>query len=227
MQWIFPSKGNEMKAIKTGITSFDWYLKGGLAPTVFLLVGIPGSGTEIFARQIAYNCAVNDKISYFTVNSNGNYIKKNMLDYGFNVDQLEKNGSWRNLQINKENNLVNKVISEMDEQRTVIIDSLSELILQHKLETVIDLITQMCLKNNGSNRFHMLLLTEGMQDQKVDSTIKHFAEGVIEFNMSWMGNSHVRYLFVKKNQGAIVPARRLEYSLSQNGIVIETAKRIN
>ena len=215
-----------MKSINTGILSFDWYLKGGLPPNIFLLSGIPGSGSEIFTRQIAYTQALTNKISYFTVNATSDSVKEDMLAYGWNINQLEKMGNWKFLHILKDNNFVKTVIDEMKQHRTVIIDSLSELLLKHKTEEIVNLITSMSLHNNDRTKFHLLLLTEGMQDKKTETTMEHFAEGVIAFNTSWMADSTIRYIIIKKIQGTTVPTRRLEYSLGKKGFVIETARRI-
>jgi KaiC/GvpD/RAD55 family RecA-like ATPase len=72
----------------------------------------------------------------------------------------------------------------------------------------------------------MLLLTEGMQDQKAETTMQHFAEGVIDFAVTWTADSTVRHVAIKKLSGMLVPTRRLLYSIGKKGFVIETATRI-
>ena len=57
-----------MKLLKTGIAGLDEFLTGGLPPKILLLVGLPGAGNEVFARQIAYTRAKQIGITYFTVN---------------------------------------------------------------------------------------------------------------------------------------------------------------
>ena len=41
-----------MKLVKTGIAGLDEFLTGGIPPRILLLTGLPGSGNEVFARQI-------------------------------------------------------------------------------------------------------------------------------------------------------------------------------
>ena len=73
----------------------------------------------------------------------------------------------------------------------------------------------------------MLLLTEGMQNQQAETTMEHFAEGVIVFNTTWIADSTLRHILIKKMRGIVVPVRRLKYNLGKKIIVIETATRIN
>jgi KaiC/GvpD/RAD55 family RecA-like ATPase len=216
-----------MNLIKTGIAGLDWFLQGGLPPRVILLSGIPGSGNEIFARQIAYTRAKQNKLTYFTVNTTSDYVKEDMIANGWDITQLEKNGNWKFLNIKKDESLVDAAIDEMKQHRTIIIDSLSELLLTHKIEEVISLLTAMSRKNKDREEYHLLLLTEGMQNQQTETTMQHFAEGVIVFNTTWTGDSTIRHILIKKMRGTTVPIRRLQYNIEKKGFVIETATRIN
>ncbi len=84
----------------------------------------------------------------------------------------------------------------------------------------------MSRENRNSEQYHLLLLTEGMQDQKSETAMQHFAEGVIIFNTAWTTDNTQRDILIKKMKGAIVPPRRLPYSIGKRGFLIETATRI-
>jgi len=216
-----------MKHIKTGIAGLDFFLKGGLPPRVILLSGIPGSGNEIFARQIAYTQAKQNRVTYFTVNTTSDYIKEDMAANGWDITQLEENGNWKFLNIKENKSLVDVAIDEMKQHRTVVIDSLSELLLTRKIEEVISLLTAMSHQNKDCEEYHLLLLTEGMQNQQAETTMQHFAEGVIVFNTTWTADSTIRHILITKMRGTTVPIRRLRYNIEKKGFVIETATRIN
>jgi KaiC/GvpD/RAD55 family RecA-like ATPase len=216
-----------MKQIKTGIAGFDYFLQGGLPPKVLLLSGIPGSGNEIFARQIAYAQAKQKKVAYFIVHSTAESVTKDMVAYGWDIMPLMEKDHWKFLNITDNEPFVKKVLAEMKQQRTVIIDSLSELLLTHKTEDVIELLTTMVRQNSDREEFQLLLVTEGMQTQQAETMMEHFAEGVIVFNTKWDTDSTLRHIRVKKMRGTTVPIRRLQYNISKKGIVIETATRIN
>jgi len=215
-----------MNLVKTGIAGLDEFLTGGLPPKILLLIGLPGAGNEIFARQIAYTRAKQVGITYFTVNATPDSVKEDMAAYNWDVAPLEAAGNWKFKTLTKTNHLEETVIEEMKQHRTIIIDSLSELLLTRKIEEAINLLSIMSRQNKNSEEYHLLLLTEGMQDPKAETAMQHFAEGVIIFNTAWTTDTTHRDILIKKMKGTFVPARRLPYTISKKGFIIETATRI-
>ncbi len=215
-----------MKLIKTGIAGLDEFLTGGIPPKILLLAGVPGSGNEIFARQIAYTRAKQIGITYFTVNTIEESVKEEMATYNWDTTQMETDGNWKFKTLTKNSNLQEIVIEEMKQHRTIIIDSLSELLLTRKGEEAINLLTAMSRQNKDTDEYHLLLLTEGMQDQKVETAMQHFAEGVIIFTTTWTTDTTHRDILIKKMKGTFIPTRRLPYTISKKGFLIETATRI-
>jgi KaiC/GvpD/RAD55 family RecA-like ATPase len=215
-----------MKLVKTGIAGLDEFLTGGLPPKILLLTGLPGAGNEVFARQIAYTRAKQVGITYFTVNATPDSVKEDMAAYNWDVAPLEATGNWKFKTLTKTNHLEETVIEEMKQHRTIIIDSLSELLLTRKIEEAINLLTAMSRQNKNSEEYHLLLLTEGMQDQKAETAMQHFAEGVIIFNTTWTTDTTHRDILIKKMKGTFVPERRLPYTIGKKGFLIETATRI-
>lgn len=220
------NKEPSMKLIKTGIAGLDEFLTGGIPPRILLLTGLPGAGNEVFARQIAYTTAQQTGITYFTVNTSPDSVKEDMAAYNWDTTQLETLGKWKFKILSKTSNLQETIIEQMKEHRIVIIDSLSELLLTHKIEEAINLLTAMSSQNKNSEEYHLLLLTEGMQDQKAETVMQHFAEGIIIFNTTWTTDTTHRDILIKKMKGTFVSARRLPYTISKKGFVIETATRI-
>ena len=215
-----------MTLIKTGIAGLDEFLTGGLPPKVLLLVGAPGTGNEVFARQIAYARAKQIGVTYFTVNTAADTIRDDMGTYNWDTKPLESGGNWKFKTFAKTVGLQEVVLAEMTEHRTIVIDSLSELLLTHKLGEVTSLLTAMSNQNKDSEEYHLLLLTEGMQDQKAETTMQHFAEGVVTFNITMTTDTSHTDLLVRKMKGTFVPSRRLPYTISKRGFLIETATRI-
>jgi len=217
-----------MKFLKTGIAGFDEFLQGGLPPKVLLLMGPPGAGTEIFARQIMYNKAKQSKITYLTFNTTPESIKEDMNAYGWNIDPLIENGNWKFLNLKNSKKPVDDITAEIKQNRSIILDSLSELLFAQKTsEEAIRLIIELTSQNKQTQETQLLLLTEGMQDPKAETTMQHFAEGVIDFAVTWTADSTVRHVAVKKLSGMLVPTRRLLYAIGKKGFVIETATRIS
>ena len=191
-----------------------------------LLTGLPGSGNEVFARQIAYALAKQIGVTYFTVNMIADNVKEDMAAFNWDISPLEASGNWRFQTLAKSDDLVETVIEEMRGHRTIIIDSLSEVLLTRKIGEAINLLTAMSRQNRDSEEYHLLLLTEGMQDQKAETAMQHFADGVILFNTTWASDSTHRDIMVKKMKGTFVPSRSLPYTIGKKGFVIETATRI-
>ena len=154
-----------MKVIKTGIAGLDEFLTGGLPSRIILLTGLPGSGNEVFARQIAYARAKQIGITYFTVNRAPESIREDMAIYNWDLAPLEESGNWKFKIITKTTDLQEAVIEEMTQHRSVIIDSISELLLTRKTQELINLMTAMSRQNRNSEEYHLMLLVEGMQIQ--------------------------------------------------------------
>jgi flagellar protein FlaH len=215
-----------MKQVKTGIAGLDEFLLGGLPARVLLLVGTPGSGNEVFARQVAYARAKQAGVTYFTVNIAPEFVKEDMCAYGWDVTPLEKTGAWKFISLTKPEQMVDTVTREIKHRRTVVVDSISELLSTHKIEGAASLLRSMAVENREGEECHLVLLTEGMQDKKDETTMEHFAEGVIAFNTTWTADSIVRNIMIKKMRGTLIPTRRLPYNIGKKGFIIETAIRI-
>jgi KaiC/GvpD/RAD55 family RecA-like ATPase len=215
-----------MRLLKTGIAGLDEFLLGGLPPRVLLLLGTPGSGNEVFARQTAYERTKQTCVTYFTMNSPPEFIKEDMCAYGWDVTPLEETGAWKFINLTKTNQIIDTVTSEIKHHRSVVVDSLSELLITHKIEEAVNLLTAMAVENRESEECHFVLLTEGMQDKKDETTMEHFAEGVITFNTNWSADSITRNIILKKMRGTLIPTRRLPYNIGKKGFIIETAIRI-
>jgi KaiC/GvpD/RAD55 family RecA-like ATPase len=217
-----------MKTVKTGIAGLDEFLLGGLPPKIILLSGSAGSGNEVFAKQVLFNRLKTSPITYFTVNVSAESIREDMAAYGWDTLSFEEDETWKfkSLKNAKSNELQNTILDEMEQSRTVAIDSVSELLLVHKIGEIANLVTAMTHQNRKNQNFHLLLLTEGMQDPQADATMNHFAEGSINFALNWAADSTMRHLIIRKMSGTIIPTRRLTYNLGRKGFIIETATRI-
>jgi KaiC/GvpD/RAD55 family RecA-like ATPase len=213
-------------SINTAIPGFAEFLGGGVPPIVLVLIGSPGSGSEVFAKQIALSRAKENSISYITVMKKPEYVRKMFSSYGWSLKSLEKKGKWRFITPSKNQSWINTIKEEMDQHRSIVIDSLSELLITRKIDEIIKILTTLSNKNQECQELHQLLLTEGMQDPKTENTIQHFAEGVIYFSTTWETEIASQSLIIKKMKGVFAPLRKLPYSIGKKGLKIETTTRI-
>ena len=106
------------------------------------------------------------------------------------------------------------------------IDSISDLLYNYDLQTVINLLNSMSLNARKYEGLHFALLTEGMHDPNVETAMQHFADGVISLSVSWEAGIASRRIVIKKMKGMIASTRSIPFSLQESGLVIETAVRI-
>jgi flagellar protein FlaH len=215
-----------MKLLKTGVSGLDEFLQGGLPPRVFLLLGSPGSGSEIFARQVAHFRAKQAGVTYFTVTKSADSVKDDMSAFGWQVSSLEQTGNWKFANLAQAKTLTDAVIHEMKQDRSIVVDSISELILTHKPEEVAALLTSMSAQNTELGGLHLILMTKGMHDARIETMMQHFADGVIIFTTKWGAEASSRTIMIKKMRGAVLPTRMVPYSIREKGFTIETATRI-
>lgn len=220
-----------MKLLKTGIPGLDEFLQGGLPPRVFLLLGSPGSGSEVFARQVAHSRAKEADVTYFTVTRSADSVRDDMSNYGWQVRSLEEAGKWRFANLSQAHSLTDAVTEEMKQHRSIVLDSLSELILTHsararQTQEIVNLLNSMSAQNRECEGLHLILLTEGMQQLETEVAMQHFADGVIVFTTAWGTESSGRNIMIRKIRGAVAPTRALACSIGEKGFTIETATRI-
>lgn len=216
-----------MKLKRTGIPGLDESLRGGLPPSVVLLLGSPDKGHEIFARQVALFRSKETGVTYFTVSKNQETIKANMSTYNLDVTSQEKTGKWKFVNLDKNSKSIQAdIIAEMKVNRCIVLDSLSELLLYHNIKTISDLVIAMSNQNNDTKELHFILLTRGMQDLNIEITLQHFADGVINFETLWRAEGLTRNFAIQKTLGSTVPIQRIPYSIDERGFTIETSTRI-
>jgi len=210
---------------KIALPGFSEFLGGEIPPILLVLVGPPGSGNEIFARQIAISRAKQNAVSYFTVMKNPNSLRNLFSIYGWPLKSLEEKGKWRFITPNKEH-WIKTLKEEIDQHRSIVIDSVSELLMKNNLTQIIKILTTISDKNLGQEELHQVILTEGMQDSQAENAVQHFAEGIIYFSANWEAELVSRNLIIKKMKGIFAPSRRLTYSIGEKGLTIETTTRI-
>jgi len=210
---------------KIALPGFSEFLGGEIPPILLVLVGPPGSGNEIFARQIAISRAKQNAVSYFTVMKNPNSLRNLFSIYGWPLKSLEEKGKWRFITPKKED-WIKTLKEEIDQHRSIVIDSVSELLMKNNLTQIIKILTTISDKNLGQEELHQVILTEGMQDSQAENAVQHFAEGIIYFSANWEAELVSRNLIIKKMKGIFAPSRRLTYSIGEKGLTIETTTRI-
>ncbi|MCF2144412.1 hypothetical protein DRO91_04695 [Candidatus Heimdallarchaeota archaeon] len=238
------------KFVSSGIAGFDVAIGGKGVPdgSLILLLGEPGSGHEIFAMQMLYAQAkAGKKVFYVSVDKPPSEIDLEMMTFGWNLETFKSLGTWTyvdaygakyaqedsspviawdkgliNLLRTKFINAVAKTI-----QPFTIIDSVSHLLLDYDENQVRELIenftTKVVRKTGG---VHLLLMVKGMHDPKTEVLFSHIADGVIDFYLRERSDQLQRTFRVRKLRKAIYDTRLYPVNLEEDGLQIETARRL-
>lgn len=216
-----------MELEKTGINGLDEFLGGGLPPIVVLLMGSTDNGCETFARQVASYRSFKKRITYFTVSRTPEMIKNEMEAYNIDVSFKEEAGRWKFITIDGDSDTVkDDVLREMKKNRSVVIDSISDLFLHQDGKDIFELVSAMNKQNSESKDLHFILLTKGMQDQKLEVAMQHFTSGTIDFETVWQAEGVARNMIIQNMLGTVIPIHRLPYTIGSRGFTIDTATRI-
>jgi KaiC/GvpD/RAD55 family RecA-like ATPase len=216
-----------MNLFKTHISGLDEYFRRGLPANIYLVIGAPGSCFDTFVREVAYRIVTSNGVSYFSLNSSFDIIKRDMMGYGFDVSKYEEENLWSFLSDIDFNSMEQEVISELKKNKTIVFDSLSDLMFGENLDLAINIMKNIRKEKRTWTSPHFFLLTEGMQDSKIEIALQHYAEGVIHFSSDWDKESVNRYFTLKKVQGGYRSDRTIPFTLGDNGIKIETSLRIS
>ncbi|HLC50181.1 MAG TPA: ATPase domain-containing protein [Candidatus Nanoarchaeia archaeon] len=86
---------DNQERVPTGINGLDELLSGGyIRKSMNLLSGSPGSGKSILAMQFIVNGALkyNEPGVYISFEEDAESLKRNMKNFGWDIEQLEKEG---------------------------------------------------------------------------------------------------------------------------------------
>ena len=222
---------NVMKPVKTRIMQLDEILGGGLPDkSVILMLGEPGSGNDTLAQQIMYHHALKEgKVTYFTTFRSPDALTEDFETFGWTVSPLKKAVHWTFIDVHASKTLQilqKEIPMRLKEGCWTIIDSLSYLLLTQEYKPVLNTIELLLDNTRKHGGIHLLLLTRGMHDPRTEITMQHLADGVIEITAHKVSGGIDRRIRIKKMRKAVYAPRLIPFSITKNGIVIETAVRI-
>jgi KaiC/GvpD/RAD55 family RecA-like ATPase len=112
-------------------------------------LGSPDKGHETFARQIALFRSKEIGVTYFTFSKTKETIRTNMETYNLDVTSQEKAGRWKFINLDKNfGSIKSAIITEMKQNRCVVLDLISELLMDHDIKETVDLVMSMTTQNN-------------------------------------------------------------------------------
>jgi KaiC/GvpD/RAD55 family RecA-like ATPase len=210
--------------VQTGIKGLDSIIGGGFPEnSTLLLIGPPGSGKTTFCQQFIYEgLRKTEPAIYITLDSSPEDINKSMLQYKWDPKPFIKQKkfyfldaySWKvggaeekewkkvirgGLDINALNLTFSSILEKANKtSKRGVFDSLSTLLLYVPSELVVRFVPVLVAKAKKSNATQILILEEGVHDEKTIKTLSYVADGVMEIKL----DGEKRALRVTKMNGA-------------------------
>jgi KaiC/GvpD/RAD55 family RecA-like ATPase len=119
-----------------------------------------------------------------------------------------------------------KGILRDDRYDRMIINNLVYFFSKYSYEDVVSMIeflSDVCKENDSVS---VLLMTKGMVDDKQETALKHYCDGVVELSLRETENEIQRRLKFLKLEGVVVPRIVLRYDITNRGIRMESTIRV-
>jgi len=226
--------------IKTGISGFDALVDGGFPKgRTVLLSGMPGTGKTIFALQFIYNGATQfkEKGLYISLEENADSLKRQAALFGLNLEQPEKEGLLRIVEIPAKNitERTAKEIIQMAQKGNytrLVIDSLSTLAINTPTLGPISDITEIAIKRFIYHFIHelrgevtSLLISHSLHGELSGDKVSEFVcDGIIHITSDAVGGDYSRSLIIKKMREVKHDEDIHALEISKKGIVIHALK---
>ena len=227
-----------MKRLKTGVSGLDKMLKGGFPQkSSILLIGPPGCGKSILAQQFIYEgLKENQPAIYVTLDTSPEDVVEGMKHFGLSLSKKINKlkfidaYSWRvgkskekyaisNLSnINELNIALSELIKTINksELKRSIFDSVSTLLLYADPSLVVKLIPVMIAKIKKAGYTQLLILEEGVHDEKTVSTLNYLTDGVIKFKME----EDDRFLKIERMKATEHTAKWTKFKVTNKGLKV-------
>ena len=240
-------QGMKEKRLRTGIGGLDERLGGGL-PSGSLVLVLSNSETALrmFCQQVPYNLAfTGHKVFYLTILKEPQYIKEEMDLYGWTTTNLEEKKRWtfvdgytpridafllktRNDAMDSRFDLSvsirTEILSKLGNEDVVVVDSLSDVLLEQELHYVVELLEILSAQVRRSEGLAFLPLIQSMHDEKTIATLSHIADSVIDLGIGetyFEGKIRFWKLRRARSEPLLVP-----FSITERGIMADTFKRV-
>ncbi len=230
--------------ISTGISKLDSLIGGGFPSTSSILIkGPPGTGKTTLCQQFLYSGLENsEKGFYITSDASPEDIMDKMSSFSWNTESFikskklmfldiyswrvggAKEQSWKNvLQGGLNLDALNLSLSDMfnrlanNQHKRGVFDSLSSLLLYVSNEMVIKFIPILIAKVKKQGATELLVLEEGVHDEKTVNTLNFLTDGLIETRME-EGTKSIR---ISRMRGTSCKGEWMEYDLTDNGLTFK------
>jgi KaiC/GvpD/RAD55 family RecA-like ATPase len=233
-----------MRCFKTGVVTIDGQLRGGIPESsVVLVLEDPGAGGDILSYHFTIEGArANESVLYVTTDDPAEYILKYLTEMaGKDAEKIKTNVEFLDFVSGRvftpakikeclkkrydPFNAFRNILNTKNFDR-VVVNNLTYFFLHYSSGDVIQLVEDFSHYAKRDRSVFLLVMTRGMLDSKIETTVKHLADAVMEMTIREAENEVQRRLKFIKLKRAIVPKIILRYDLSDKGIVMESVMRV-
>lgn len=232
-----------IERVKTGIKGFDNLVEGGFPKnSAILLSGTPATGKTIFALEYLINGAkkFNENGIYITFEEKSENLKNQARQFGWNLDELEKNKKIMIRQISPSEiskNTVKEIIETAKDNKIkrIVIDSLSTLAIN---------VPTTYLNVNEMNEYTIkrfiyafidelrladatvMLISQSIAEDDLsrDNVSEFVCDGIVHLTFESMGGEFSRSLLVRKMRRTKNDEDIHPLEISENGVVVHNIK---
>jgi KaiC/GvpD/RAD55 family RecA-like ATPase len=243
------SHANEITLKHSGIKGLDQAIGGLPDKSLILLIGEPGCNSTTFAQHILWNhCTIGGGVTYYLVGATGLSISQDMMSYGWRLDSLMKTSNWSfvnvftpemsDLLINLAppeqekvhlthnlNTLKRDFLPRAQQGHWTVLDSITFLLLEYPPKEIYSLVRYCAVAAHLHGGIHFLITYKGVHEEHILNTLQLLADGVIEFSLKETVRGLEGSLLIKKMRKNL-KTRVVPFSVTDNGIIVETAVRI-
>ena len=226
----------KIKRIQTHIDGFDKLVQGGFPKgSNILLNGAAGTGKTIFSIEFLYNGALNNKEKgiYFTFEEKKNSLFDQAIQFGWDLEKLEKSGKLKVISIGTED-ISSDTVSDMLEiiknskTKRVVIDSITTLSFLTPENSINGQVSENSVKKflyTFLTKFKELedltVLVISQKDEVVVRALSEYiCDGVINIEYESLGGDFSRNLTIKKMRKTKNDEDLHPLEISPKGIVI-------
>ena len=236
-----------IERVKTGVPGFDELIEGGI-PKGFnvIFTGGPGTGKTIFGLQYIYNGAINGENGvYVSLETSTDGIKNQAMQFGWDLDKLEKEGKILILRIPMDVikldlfSAINEAIQKVNAKRLVF-DSLDALAINIDMFTIPVAyvgsrnritytgksrrrITYLVMNELSKLKTTNIVITASSQDEKqitIDGVSEYASDGVVVLKSLALGETTNKTMEIKKIRNTKIQGGIKSYEIEQNGFII-------
>ena len=208
-----------------------------------------GSNYSTFIEQILFRYLSSDgKIAYYTSETPSIEIEREMESFNWSINRYLESGKWvfvdvltpdlqslaelapegfNNLRVNLSGSLSplkTDLLDKVKENRWTVIN-LSHMLHTYDLKEAMDLLLYWRTVAKTFGGIHFAMLPRDVHPEQHVNALKNLADGVIDFQLREGPRDYENFVTFQKLR-TLRKARRIQFDVTEEGIVIETAQRI-